>query len=147
MYRRGLQQYFPLVNGTNPTSSFVGGEFHAQSQQVLRESNSNKIANTNRAYDPKMLEFKQFCASLYGNDYLAPIVTEEKIFAFLFYQAYREKKTKKSRQLCTDSTVSRFDREDYNEVTKKFAKALKKMRIWPWETIWASVLSISTVVR
>ena len=94
MYHRGLQHNPRSLNGTNSTTSFVGGAFHAQSQQVIRESNSNKIRNTNRAYDPKMLEFRQFCASLYGNDYLAQIVTEEKNFAFLFYQAHREKKPK-----------------------------------------------------
>ena len=94
MYRRGLQHNPRLANGTNSTSSFVGGAFHAQSQQVIRESKSNKVGNTNRAYDPKMLEFRQFCVSLYGNDYLAQIVTEERNFVFLFYQAYREKNLK-----------------------------------------------------
>ena len=91
-----MQHYPRSLNVTNSTSnpnniSFVGGAFHCQSQQVLRESKSIKVGNTNRAYDPKMLEFRQFCDSIYGNDYLAQIVTEEKNFPFLFYQAHREK--------------------------------------------------------
>ena len=94
MYRLGPQQNIHLVNGTNSTSSFVGGAFHAQLQQVLQESNNNKIANTNQAYDPKMLEFKQFCASLYGNDYLAPIVTEEKNLLFYSIRHTAKKKPK-----------------------------------------------------
>ena len=75
---------------------YTGGRFHAQLQRVLRDSAIDKVKNTNRAMDPKMLEFKQFCASVYGNQgYLTQIVTEEKAFAFLFYHAYREKKEKK----------------------------------------------------
>ena len=74
-------------------SSFIGGKYHAQSQRVLRDSSLDQVVNTNRAYDPKMLEFKQFCSSLYGDDPSAQIVDEEKAFVFLFYQAYREKKS------------------------------------------------------
>ena len=43
-----------------------------------------------RAYEPKMNELKQFCASLYGNDDYAQTVTKEKNSAFLFYHGYRE---------------------------------------------------------
>ena len=122
-----MNQYPRSLTATNIGTSqnnhgFVGGSFHAQSQEVLRESKSNKVGNTNRAYDPKMLEFKQFCNSLYGDDDLSQIVTEEKNFAFLFYQAHREKKSTKARLSCTDLAVSRFDRNDYDEVTNKITE-------------------------
>ena len=68
-----------------PTNTnFVGGHLHMQLQRVLKDSAFDKVVNTNRAMDPKMLEFKQFCTSLYGDHYLAQIVTEENAFAFLF---------------------------------------------------------------
>ena len=76
-------------------SSFVGGEYHAQSQRVLKHSDIDKAQNIKRAYDPKVLEFLQFCTSLYGNTPSPRIVDEKNFFAFLFYQAYIERKLKK----------------------------------------------------
>ena len=75
-YRRTMQHYLHSLNVTNSTSnpnnvSFIGGAFHCQSQQVLCESKTDKVRNTSRAYDPKMVEFRQFCDSIYGNDYLS----------------------------------------------------------------------------
>ena len=96
-YCRAMQHYPRLLNVTNSTSnrnntSFVGGAFHCQSQQVPRESKTNRVKNTNRAYNTKILDFRQFCDIIYGNYYLAQIVTEEEYFACLFYEAHREKK-------------------------------------------------------
>ena len=130
-YRLAMQNNPRSLNITNSTINtknvkFVGGAFHYESQQVLRESKSHKVKNTKRAYDPKILEFRQFCDSIYGNDYLAQIVTEEKNFAFLFYQAHRVKKQTKSQRSCTDSGVSRFDHNDYDEVTKQIRQSYEK---------------------
>ena len=102
-------------------SSFIGGKYHAQSQRVLRDSSLDQVVNTNRAYDPKMLEFKQFCSSLYGDDPSAQIVDEEKAFVFLFYQAYREKKSTGKRLSCSDRNTMRFDRKDYDQVMRSVA--------------------------
>ena len=44
--------------------------------------------------DPKMFEFKQFYTSIYGTDYVAQIVTEEKASTFFFDHAYRVNKGK-----------------------------------------------------
>ena len=100
-----------------PTSNnFVRGHFHMQSQRVLQDSAFDKVVNTNRAMDPKMLEFKQFCTSIYGTNYLAQIVSEEKSFAFLFYHVYCVKKGKGKRLSTIDSLVQRFGRADYDKV-------------------------------
>jgi len=79
------QLNLPNISNNSPRTIFQGGQFHLQSQRVLREGKRNKITNTNRAYDPKMLEFQQFCHSIYGNTLDAQLVTEEKNFAFLYY--------------------------------------------------------------
>ena len=39
--------------------------------------------------------------------------------SFLYYQAHHVKKGAKSRKSCTDTTVLRFDRNEYNEVMNK----------------------------
>ena len=63
-----------------------------QSHRVLQDSIYDKVLNKNRAMDPKILKFNFFCTSLYGTDYLAQIITEEKAFAFLFYHVYQVKR-------------------------------------------------------
>ena len=100
-----------------------------QSQIVLREGKSNKVTNTNRAYDPKMLEFQQFCHSVYGNTLDAQLVTEERNFAFLYYQAHRVRKDAKSRKSCRDTAVQRFDRSDYDEVMRNVDKDVENSEI------------------
>ena len=62
---------------------FQGGQFHLQSQRVLREGEKNKVTNTNRAYDPKMIEFKQFCVSVYADTPDMHLITEEKNCIFI----------------------------------------------------------------
>ena len=87
-----------------------------QLQRVLKDPAFDKVVNTNRAMDPKMLECKQFCTNLYGDHYLAQIVTEEKAFTFLFYHAYRVTKGKGKRLSTKDSFVQRFDMNEYDKV-------------------------------
>ena len=94
---------------------FTGGSYHQKSQRVLRDSALDKVANTNRAYEPKMNEFKQFCANVYGNDDYAQTVTEDKSFAVSFYHGYRNKISKSSLS-CTGDEFVRFDRNEYDKV-------------------------------
>ena len=53
--------------------------------------------NTTQVYDPKLLEFAAYCRRLYGNSESSVFITAEKVFGFLYYQAYREKKTTRSK--------------------------------------------------
>ena len=121
MKQHGPNKYSPRRYHNCDNSSFVGGDYHTQSQRVLKDSDINKAQNTECAYDPKVLEFLQFCTSLYGNIPSSRIVDEEKSFAFLFYQAYREKNLgkKNSKLSFTDNSTIKFDREDYDNVISK----------------------------
>jgi hypothetical protein len=74
----------------------------------LRQDTSELVPqNTDQAYDPKITEFLQFC-KLYSNNPRGGVqcdtVTPEKIFKFIWYQCYREKKppgrVKKRRRIC-----------------------------------------------
>ena len=62
---------------------FQGGQFHLQSQRVLREGKRNKVTNTNRAYDPKMTEFKKFCVSVYADTPDMHLITEDFFCIFI----------------------------------------------------------------
>lgn len=72
---------------------FTTGPFAAQSQLILDNEAALVPHNTNLSYEPKAQEFLEFCTLIYGpgSPFHSPFipaetVTEEKVFAFLFYQ-------------------------------------------------------------
>ena len=69
--------------------------FEAQGAAVTEEKRISTPKNTTSAYEPKALEFHNFCKSLYGGCASATLVTPEKVFGFLYYQAHRLKYLKK----------------------------------------------------
>ena len=78
----------------------VGGNkkpvnFEAQGAAVTEEKRISTPKNTTSAYEPKGLEFHNFFKSLYGGCSSATLVTPEKVFGFLYYQAHRLKYLKK----------------------------------------------------
>jgi hypothetical protein len=74
--------------------SYTSGKFSKHAQKVLKEDIDGIPKNTRLAYDSKAREFLGFCKCVYGNmeSYNVCTVTEEKLFAFLFYQAYRNER-------------------------------------------------------
>ena len=71
--------------------------FEAQGAAVTEEKRISTPKNTTSAYEPKALEFHNFCKSLYGGCASATLVTPEKVFGFLYYQAHRPKYVKNAR--------------------------------------------------
>ena len=70
--------------------------FDAQGAAITQEKKINTPKNTLSAYGPKTIEFNGFCVSLYGDVPSALLVTPDKVFGFLYYQAHRPKFTKKT---------------------------------------------------
>ena len=89
--------------------------FEAQGEAVAEEKRINTPKNTISAYEPKGIEFHGFCVSLYGDCPSAELVTPEKVFGFLYYQAHRPKYIVKRKS-------GYFDREDYDKVIAKVGK-------------------------
>ena len=94
--------------------SFTTGIFATQAQRVLEDTRLDIPVNTNRAYGPKEKEFIAFAREIFSNQALPDIVTEEKVFAFLYYQAYRSPKKRGRRRRGTTQSI--FNSEDYREV-------------------------------
>ena len=93
---------------------YTTGRFAQQARQVWAENQSMTKANTAKAYDPKVIEFKSFCDAVFVD---LPVetrctVTEEKTFAFLYYQAYR---TVRKRGRKRDGELS-FDIDEYQRI-------------------------------
>ena len=75
--------------------------------------------NTLLAYEPKIKEFQQYCHSVFASEgSSAEIVTADKAFGFLVYNAFREKKKTRGRKKQGSGNVPRFDRLEYNGVRK-----------------------------
>ena len=73
--------------------------------------------NTALAYGSKIIEFKQYCHSVFSSlGVYAELVTEDKAFGFVLYNAYREKIQSKGRKKRGDNSIVRFSRENYNAV-------------------------------
>ena len=74
-----------------------GGRFEQAAKNVIAEEKANGPDNTDIAYHPKIAMFKDFCNVMYKEDNLSPgeystLVTEEKMFGFLYYQSRRPQK-------------------------------------------------------
>ena len=104
-----------LVDTLKPTHKSPG-----LSAMVKQGAKDLEKKNTLRCYQPKKLEFFQFCDSVYHQDVQPEIITGDKVFTFLFYQAYRQKRTNRQRISTTDSHVVRFDRASFDDVIEKY---------------------------
>jgi hypothetical protein len=98
--------------------SFTTGIFSQQAQNVLNDSRVLEKENTNRAYDGKAREFEEFCESVFSSlpDHCRKTVTEEKLFGFLYYQSFRQQRSRGIKRNSQGSSRQTFDIYDYNEV-------------------------------
>ena len=121
------------------TTVEVGGSVLAMQQRVQSDTAGNKSVNTAKAYGPKLLEFSGFCNHFYHDDGagLARLVTEDKLYKFLFYQAYREQR-KKGCKKNGESVDDKFDPNDYNSVVNSDTATLE--RTTPTKPIGISLL-------
>ena len=94
--------------------SFTSGQYAAQAQRVLCDALLDIPLNTNKAYKPKETEFLQFARTVFSDHPIPDIVTEEKVFAFLYYQAYRRPKKRGRSKRGQNRNV--FDLAEYNNV-------------------------------
>eukprot|EP00536_Pseudo-nitzschia_multiseries_P006942 jgi/Psemu1/16486/gm1.16486_g len=92
------------TNNTHPSStkhspwspaskiSYTSGIFAKAARQAQHDDNDGIPINTQLAYGQKGEEFLHYCTSLFSScGYSTQIVTKEKVFGFLFYQAYQHK--------------------------------------------------------
>ena len=97
--------------GANGTQNRVS-QFQEHSASVLRSRCER--ANTKLAYEPKKLEYNQYCNHRWAHDINRHIVNEESYYGFMCYNAHREKYAKR---MARDS-ANRFDFVDYTKVMK-----------------------------
>ncbi|KAG7337517.1 centromere DNA-binding like protein [Nitzschia inconspicua] len=92
-------------------------------------------ANTARSYEPRVEEFKAYCDVVFSG--LGPerryTVTHEKIYPFMFYQCFREKKAPASR----GAKIPRFNHDDYIAIHNKYSSLTQDQRVEdPKDHVW-----------
>ena len=101
-------------------ASRLASKFPGLSALVKLGAKDLEKKNTLRCYKPKQFKFLQFCESVYHQDVQPKLVTEDKVFTFLFYQAYRQKRTNRLRISTTDSQLVRFERASFDDVIERY---------------------------
>ena len=99
--------------------SFLQGQFGAHAQRVLLENEKNRPENTKAAYGPKQNEYKGYCEVIYSHEPYPYTITEEKVFGFMYYQAYRAHFNVKKRNSNREQIHLNFDKADFNMVMAK----------------------------
>ena len=108
-----------MNENTNSFALFQSPRMFVDETNALINNQTKKAGqdNTALAYDSKIIEFKQYCHSVFASQgFQAELVTEDKAFGFMLYNAYREKVTSNDRKKRGDCNVIRFSRENYNVV-------------------------------
>ena len=106
------------------------GRFGALARSIGVASEKAKPKNTKKAYNPKKHEFMQYCDSVFGEETNPRIVTEEKCYGFISYQAHRGKTLKENYKSTSDPSVIRFDKEDFDRVMSKIQSFDQSITGW-----------------
>jgi hypothetical protein len=129
----------PVTEGNNRasfvTNSGMSVPIHTQTpvaHDALRHPNENILTvelqaivhtmiaedtpeNTKKSMIPKIQEFFEFCDYLYRHDQSPRHINFEKVYRFMYYVAFREKRKQGGRKV--SGIVGRFDAKEYQRVT------------------------------
>jgi hypothetical protein len=75
--------------------------------------------NTKKAFDPKMTEYFAFCKLVSPNDPHCTVLEHDKMYQFMYYQAFREHK-KRGRQRIPRANKPVFDVDAFRDVISCF---------------------------
>jgi hypothetical protein len=88
-------------------------------ESVWRLLENDDPINTKKQQEPKMKEYFEFCRVMYPNDPHFTILKREKMYLFMYYQAFREKK-KRGGSAASRANQGAFNLAHYREVMGSF---------------------------
>ena len=126
---------------------FSPGASELLSRRVLEEEAAQRPENTKKAYEPKLKEFIAFCDEKFRGSSFPRQVTEEKVFAFMYFQSHRKKKRGgKKRPKCelendgengTNATSSgTFDVAEFDKIMQTYLLPSYSEKGEPEEAQW-----------
>ena len=86
--------------------------------------------NSQKAYEPKIREFEHFCELNYVNDIYKYNLDAEKVYHFMFYQAFREKRKRGGTKLQRQAGPM-FKQDEYEELTRAFVNSRQALPAYP----------------
>lgn len=98
-----------------PRMGGVNDNLHRVTEQTRALS---RPANTRKAYDGKREEFIQYLDKAWLNDPLRRVLSEPKVYRFLFYQCAREQRLNRRGQ--RNMQEEKFDMLDYEQIMQKY---------------------------
>ena len=84
-------------------------------ENVWRLLEAEDPENTKKAYEPKMKEYFEFCKTVYPTDPHFNILNRDKMYRFMYFQAFREKKKRGGRR-SSNANKPAFDVDAYRDV-------------------------------
>jgi Centromere DNA-binding protein complex CBF3 subunit, domain 2 len=116
-HRQG--QVSPRTGVRNPVSVAAHGRM---AEFVHNTRTAGRPENSQKQYEPKIKEFEHFCELNYPGDIYKHNIDATKMYSFMFYQAFREKKkTGGTKQQRADGPL--FNQEEYQKLTAAFFNA------------------------
>ena len=101
---------------TNPNDVSLDASLRTS---VLGMLDGNDPENTKKALEPKMKEYFHFCSLVYPSDQCSQILTKDRVYRFMYYQAFREKKKSGGKRRAQDQPA--FDLEGYNGIISRLS--------------------------
>jgi hypothetical protein len=118
-----IQQQQQSSSPAAPTTTMAPPEETAMDsrleQTVLRITYEYRPDSTTTVYDSKSNKYFQYCTSFYPNDPYAKVLSQYKVYRFMFYQSFRNQK-KRGGKSEDRATGTKFSRADYDEVMGRY---------------------------
>jgi hypothetical protein len=89
-------------------------------QIVLDITNEYRPDSTSTIYDAKSKEYFGYCTSLYPRDRYAMVLSQYKVYRFMFYQSFRDQKKRGGTRDATRANGNNFVRSDYDLVMARY---------------------------
>jgi Centromere DNA-binding protein complex CBF3 subunit, domain 2/Transcriptional activator of glycolytic enzymes len=141
-YRREASPSVTAVTGANvapasPTEGYINnpddiGLNSNLEQAVVAIRNRDKPTNTRKTQEPKIKEFEKFCELCFPHDPYKYNLSPEKVYKFMYYQSFREKKKRGGRS--NRARLQRgeyFDKEQYDEIMMAYGVTAGPLVAYP----------------
>ena len=117
------QPAFSLFPGQQPQQPMIQPPLTVDMNPILEQTvlaiqREYTPDNSNDIYDNKTKEYFQFCDHCYPTDNYNKVLEANKLYRFMFYQAFRNQKKRGGKRV-TENSI-RFDPVDYNLITTKY---------------------------
>ena len=84
-------------------------------KSTMELNDSHQPANTAKQFDNRLLEYFDFCDKVYPHDQYRHTLAADKMYRFMWYQCFREKKTRGG-SLASRTVGAKFNLAEYQKL-------------------------------